>query len=295
MDTEARFQEVANPPATYLKAIRVCPRLAGFVDGMWEWDVPDATTGRAITGKLLPSVAPQFAVHYGSPMMCDRMGGAREYQQIAHGIQTKVVTARPTGPIHAITIRLKPEAAPLFMGPYLGELRDAHVELRDLFPSSEVSELVERLAEAVDSRERVATIESFLISRMRHTLPAAALFQAARRLQDDCTLSVRALASELHLSERHLRRKFTAAYGVSPKQFARLVRMTRALELRQRGFGWLDVVSSCGFSDQAHLINDFNGLVSHAPEHFYRMISAGRVREMNASLCKSIISNTYVV
>jgi AraC-like DNA-binding protein len=295
MNTEDCLQESAHRPSTHLKAIHICPRLAQFVDGMWEWDVPDAAVGRAITGKLLPSVAPQFAIHYGSPMRCDRMGGAGEYQQIAHGIQTKVVTARPTGPIHAITIRLKPEAAQLFMGPYLGELRDAHVELRDLFPSSEISELIERLVQAGDSRERIARIEAFLISRMQHTLPTSAMFQAARRLQDDCTLSVRALASELHLSERQLSRKFTAAYGVGPKQFARLVRMTRALELRQRGCGWLDVVSSCGFTDQAHLINDFNGLVRHAPEHFFRMISDQRVREMNASLCQSIFSNTYVV
>jgi AraC-like DNA-binding protein len=73
------------------------------------------------------------------------------------------------------------------------------------------------------------------------------------------------------------------------------VRMTRALELRQRGFGWLDAVTHCGYSDQAHLINDFNALVHHPPENFFRMISARQVREINASLCQSVISNTYVV
>lgn len=106
---------------------------------------------------------------------------------------------------------------------------------------------------------------------------------------------MRDLASQVEVSERQLSRTFKAAYGVSPKRFARLMRMTRALELRQRGFGWLDAVSSCGYTDQAHLINDFNGLVCHPPESFFRMISARRVREINASLFRSVFSNTYVV
>jgi AraC-like DNA-binding protein len=262
---------------------------------MWEWDVPDAATGRSITGKLLPSVSPQFAIHYGAPMVCDRAGGGREYRQIAHGVQTKVVTVRPTGPIHAITIRFKPEAAPLFMGPYLSELRDSHVELTDMFPRREMAELVERLTLAVDSAERVALVESYLIGRIRFSMPQAAAYQAAVRLQRECKLSVRELASQIGISERQLSRTFQAAYGVSPKRFARLVRMTRALELRQRGFGWLDAVATCGYSDQAHLINDFNGLVQHPPENFFRMISTRRVREINASLRQSVISNTYVV
>jgi AraC-like DNA-binding protein len=278
-----------------LAALPVSAVLASFVEGMWEWDIPDAEAGRAITGKLLPSIAPQFAVHYGAPMRSDRLGSMAEYRQIVHGIQTKLVTIHPTGPIHAITIRLKPEAAPLFMGPYLTELRDSHVELSDVFPSGQIRELVERLAQAPHSVARTALVESFLISRMKHRLPRPAILEAAVRLQQDCRLSVRALAAKLHMSERSLSRSFTAAYGVAPKQFARLIRISRALELRQRGFDWLDVVSGCGFTDQAHLIRDFNGLVHHSPERFYRIISAGRVREINQSLSRSTFSNTFVV
>lgn len=282
-------------PAPYLQVLPVAPRLAAVVDGMWEWNVPDDANGRAITGKLLPSIAPQFAIHYGFPMTCDRMASAGEYHQIAHGIQTKLVTVRPTGPIRAITIRFKPEAAPLFMGPYLGELRDSHVELCDLFPPHEVAELVERLTFATHSHERVARIEAFLSSRMRYSAPRGPALHAALRLQQQCTLSVRALASSLSVSERHLTRQFKALYGVGPKQFTRLVRMTRALEIKQRGASWLDVVSHCGFTDHAHLIKDFQRLVQCSPEQFLRQISRGRVRELNASLGQSTLSNTYVV
>jgi hypothetical protein len=76
-DVCSRVAERYTP--RHLKAIGVAAKLAPFVDGMWEWDVPDATMGRAITGKLLPSVAPQFALHYGAPMQSDRLGVAAEY------------------------------------------------------------------------------------------------------------------------------------------------------------------------------------------------------------------------
>lgn len=92
MSTEVGIQAPGTRQPRHLKAIRISPRLASFVDGMWEWDVPDADAGRSITGKLLPSVAPQFAIRYGAPMVCDRAGVGSEYRQIAHGVQTKVVT-----------------------------------------------------------------------------------------------------------------------------------------------------------------------------------------------------------
>jgi AraC-like DNA-binding protein len=71
--------------------------------------------------------------------------------------------------------------------------------------------------------------------------------------------------------------------------------MTCALDLRQRGFNWLDVVSNCGFFDQAHLINDFKGLLDQPPDQFFRMISGGRVMEMTTSLTRAIFSNRFAV
>src|SRR5579863_4756987 len=101
MTMEVRLETAAGHAPQYVKSIPVSPRFAQFIDGMWEWNVPDAAMGRAITGKLLPSLAPQFCLHYGASMLCDRMKGAREYRQIAHGLQTKVVTVQPTGAIRA--------------------------------------------------------------------------------------------------------------------------------------------------------------------------------------------------
>jgi AraC-like DNA-binding protein len=278
-----------------LNMIRPSVPLARVVDAMWEWDVPVGEVARAITGKLLPSVAPQLAIHFREPMWSDRVAGGRQYRQIACGVQTKVVTVRATGPVGAIMVRLRPEAAPLLMGSALKELCDSQVELCDLFPNGDVARLVDQLAGAADTAERVALVESFLLNRLRDDPKESALYAAALQLRRDCRLSVRELAARLYSSERQLSRRFQATFGVAPKRFSRLVRLTRVLHLRQKGSSWADVASDCGFADQAHLINDFSNLVNHAPQDFFRMAFSADVREVNSTLGSGTLSNTFIV
>jgi AraC-like DNA-binding protein len=275
----------------------ICPslRLAPFVASMWEWDVPDAEVARRITGKLLPSLAPQFAVHYRSAMWSDRSRRVAQYAQIATGVQTQVVTVRATGPVGAIMVRLKPEAAPMFLGSALHELRDSQAELRDLFPSRDVMRLIEQLTEAPDTAHRVALVENFLLSQMKERGTDPMLRMAALRLRSDFNTPIRSLAAVTGLSERQLLRRFQAAFGVGPKQFARIARVTRILELCRRGSTWADISQDCGFADQAHLVRDFSSLVHCTPEVFLRSTSANDMRTINAVLGESSFSNTFVV
>lgn len=279
----------------HLNMIRPSSRLATVVESMWEWDVPDGAVARSITGKLLPSVSPQLAIHYRAPMWSDRVAGSGYYQQIACGVQTKVVTVRATGPVGAIMVRLKPEAAAWLLGSAVHELCDSQAELADLFPSGDISRLVDQLSRAGDTADRVALVESFLLDRVRDGSRNSQVHAATLRLRSDCTLSVRELAAGGHLSVRQLSRSFRAAFGIGPKHFARLVRLTRILQLRQAGAQWAAVASDCGFSDQAHLINDFNALVHHAPEEFFRIAFSDDVREVNSTLGLATLSNTFIV
>jgi AraC-like DNA-binding protein len=279
----------------HLNMIRPSLQLSRVVDAMWEWDVPVGDVARSIVGKLLPSVAPQLAIHFRGPMWSDRVAGGGHYRQIACGVQTKVVTVRATGPVGAIMVRLKPEAAPLLLGSALQELCDSQVELSDLFQSGDIARLVDQLASAANTAGRVALVEAFLLERVREGSKSAALQAATLQLRSDCMLSVRDLASRVHLSERQLSRRFQAALGIAPKRFARLVRLTRVLSLRQTGSSWADVASHCGFADQAHLIKDFKDLVEHAPEEFFRMAFSAEVREVNSTLGLGTLSNTFIV
>ena len=71
--------------------------------------------------------------------------------------------------------------------------------------------------------------------------------------------SVRAVAVDLGVSERHLRRAFHEAVGVSPKAFAKIMRFRHALRVAHDDLeaSWTSIAAAAGYYDQAHLIAEF--------------------------------------
>lgn len=65
--------------------------------------------------------------------------------------------------------------------------------------------------------------------------------------------SLAALAAEANVGPRHFRRRFRAATGVSPKQYASIQRVRHALILSLTEASWADVAAEAGYSDQPHL------------------------------------------
>jgi transcriptional regulator GlxA family with amidase domain len=79
--------------------------------------------------------------------------------------------------------------------------------------------------------------------------------------------SVDALARELGLSRQHLGRVFQQRVGVSPKTFAGVARLQRAVDLlgRAEGPGLAEAALALGYYDQAHMCRDFRELCALSP------------------------------
>jgi transcriptional regulator GlxA family with amidase domain len=75
------------------------------------------------------------------------------------------------------------------------------------------------------------------------------------------------LAADVGVSCRHLTRHFQRAVGLSPKEFGRVTRFLRALQLlgQDRPHSIADVALKCGFFDQAHLNHEFRELAGMSP------------------------------
>ncbi len=85
------------------------------------------------------------------------------------------------------------------------------------------------------------------------------------------------------MSSRQLQRRFSAAVGLSPKQFARVRRLREALLhlVEESDVSWAAVAAELGFADQAHLIREFSALAGLPPvvvSERIRRIGHGRVR-----------------
>lgn len=83
-------------------------------------------------------------------------------------------------------------------------------------------------------------------------------------------LSIRAIASRCYLSVNQFERRFKAITGVSPKHFARLVRVeaVRDYLIDQPETPLVDVAYQFGYTDESHLIRDFKAFAQQTPRMF---------------------------
>jgi AraC-like DNA-binding protein len=79
--------------------------------------------------------------------------------------------------------------------------------------------------------------------------------------------TIGAVARELGMSDRQLRRRFGDATGLSPKEYARIRRLRQTLG-RVIGSGdspWSTIAAHSGFADQPHLVNEIVRMTAYTP------------------------------
>jgi AraC-like DNA-binding protein len=168
-----------------------------------------------------------------------------------------------------VGVHLKPGRAGVVLGVPPGELTDRHVDLEALW-GRRARELRERLCAATSTHQRFAILEAELASRLddRHVHPAVTHALAAQARPE---ARVGDIAKGAGLSQRRMIELFTAAVGITPKRFGRILRFHRATALaRSAAFDWTRVAHECGYYDQAHLIRDCRELADVTPTELAR-------------------------
>jgi len=177
----------------------------------------------------------------------------------------------------AVTARLHLGAAEAVLGVTAPAMAGRIVALEELWGEAAARRLFERLADARTTVDAAAILESAIAERLTIADGRRARAQLAIAAADRLTsANVSAVAGDLGVSERHLRRVFREAVGVSPKAFAKLTRFHRALRAaREEGdAGWASVATAAGYYDQAHLIAEFRAIAGVTPRALLRELRA---------------------
>ena len=158
-------------------------------------------------------------------------------------------------------VRLAPGGAPPLLGVDAAALLDASIPIEEVW-----GDAGKRFAERLDAHaDRTGVLLSALASRAPAAAAPDPIVRAAVSRLDGTGLEVRALARELALSERQLRRRFDSAVGYGPKRLARVLRLTRALAAAHAGEELARVAADAGYADQAHFSHDCRSLAGVAP------------------------------
>jgi AraC-like DNA-binding protein len=168
-----------------------------------------------------------------------------------------------------VGVHFRPGQAGAVLGVPPGELMDRHVNLEDLW-GRRAHELRERLRAATTTSDRFTILEAELVARLDARRVPPAVTYALRELAGP-QARVGAIARAAGVTQRRLIELFTAAVGLSPKRFGRVLRFHRATALaRTAALDWTRVAHECGYYDQAHLIRDFRELADMTPRDVLR-------------------------
>jgi AraC-like DNA-binding protein len=175
----------------------------------------------------------------------------------------------PMGPgQRSVGVRLHPGAAPSLFGLPAPALLDARVRASELWGAAG-ARLEQEIAETDTARRRTTLLLGWLSERARRGgRPDPLVRAAAERLARDPEATVGALARELALSERHLRRLVVDQVGYGPKLLGRVLRLRRALGRVRDGAPLAEVAYEAGYADQAHFGNDCRALAGSTPAAF---------------------------
>jgi AraC-like DNA-binding protein len=168
----------------------------------------------------------------------------------------------------AVTARLRLGVAEAVLGVPASALGGRIVALEDLWGAAAARRLRARLADARDTVEAAAILERAITERLATAKVPEARAALALAAADRLThATVSAVATDLGVSERHLRRVFHEAVGASPKAFAKLTRFHRALGAARAEVpaSWSSIAVAAGYYDQAHLIAEFRAIAGVTP------------------------------
>jgi AraC-like DNA-binding protein len=200
-----------------------------------------------------------------------------DYVTLAGGLHSVPALITHDGYQSGIQMALSPLGARAFFGFPGGELASTDVEAGEICGPM-AAEIHERIRAARSWPERFAVLDEVLSRQLlgyersgKPEVSAEVGFAWQRLLGTGGAISVSALAAETGWSSRHLRTRFAAETGLSPKAAARVTRFDRARRLLQRratSGRRLDLAAlavHCGYYDQAHLDLEFRALAGAPP------------------------------
>jgi AraC-like DNA-binding protein len=238
--------------------------------------VPDASTSCAVavlSVHTLDRDTPAVAIPRAETQLVVRCGPSVRGGLEVHAVGGRQQVHRKLiGAGHwSVTARLRLGTPQAVLGVPASALTGAIVALEELWGDAAARRVRDRLSRAKEPSDAAealgSAIAEHLASQQTRSAPQQLALEAAQRLT---TNNVRAVAEHLGVSDRHLRRVFLEAVGVSPKAFAKLARFRRAVRVARESMhlNWASIASLTDYYDQAHLIAEFRAIAGVTPRAF---------------------------
>jgi len=165
---------------------------------------------------------------------------------------------------------------PFFKIPFW-ELNDQMAEIDTAIPlgNEGIHQLGRSVLSAENIQDSIGLLDSYFKEKLKRVNAENPFINYAiqKIYQTNGTISIDGLTQKIHASRRYVEKVFKKHIGMSPKQYARLIRVKKAsLLLLEEGFkgNISQVAASLDYYDQSHFLKDFKIVVNRTPSEFLR-------------------------
>lgn len=241
----------------------------------------EPTAPETSPARMLPCGCPELVIHAGDAQprcvlhgQMSRAPARGPGQAPALG---EVPALRPGGPGSeaggAVTFRFLPDGASALFGLRMDAMTDRHAPLAEICGRSG-RQFEERSIHWRTMEERINAGTEFLLARKPQSAPDPLVRDLVQRIEE-CRgqVALAALKRSFAISTRQLERRFTLAVGLTPKLFARIMRLSWFAEHAERCADrkLADIAREVGYFDQAHLNHDFKTMTGLSPRQYFGM------------------------
>jgi AraC-like DNA-binding protein len=207
---------------------------------------------------------PDGCISLGVQVSGDRVTGAFVVGATLSAHRTTI-----SGVSRYLGVKFRPEAGAPFLGLDPGATRD-RIGPIDSIGADAAKSFVLAAGTIRRNADLRASMDRWIATRLEEHPEIevdASVRRAAERVVDARgNVPVSALADDVGLSPRQLRRRFVAATGLTPKEFVRIRRVRSAIaELLERGATWSRVAAELGYADHSHLVRDMSEVTGLTP------------------------------
>lgn len=216
---------------------------------------------------VLPDGHAELIINLADPFE-ERIAGTWQEQprRFLYGQITKAIHLRPQHSTAMIGVRFQPWGVYGLFGPQ-AVCADAKLPLALIDPAWD------RELDALSlggSTEVMPRIVQVLVDRPKEVVDRT-LLKFIHAVWEGAGGALDPLKAEAALSERQLERRFRAVVGLRPKQFARIIRLRRLVELVQAGdrSGFAALAHAAGYFDPAHFNRELKAYTGMAPRAYF--------------------------
>ncbi len=216
-----------------------------------------------------------------------------KYSVVLAGQQTSVINRYLQGKnFITFNIVFQPTALFRLTGISSFELTNQYIDAEHVF-SSNVRLVLEQLQNAPNYHQMTLIADRYLKSLVNNVRKEAHRVDTISKLMINSggNGSLDWLADEACLSPKQFTRKFYERAGVSPKTYLKIVRFTKAFNIRNAypHRDWAQIAFDCGYFDYQHLAKDYKEFTKNSPNdfHFIESNSPERRLGLTAEVYKS--------